>query len=165
MPASEATDPSAQACYQQGLKLLAHREHAPAELAIKLAQRGYPAEVVEPVLQQLQQAGALDLNRYIEAYIRSRAQRGYGPRRIAVELKQRGVAADSIQQGLQVSEVDWSQVAAAFYQKQFGRLKPAATLNERLKRQQQLRLRGFESEQIDGVFNPTISNLNSEPRG
>ncbi|QEP44328.1 regulatory protein RecX [Ectothiorhodospiraceae bacterium BW-2] len=143
--AEASTAAELQHCYRQGLKLLAPRDHAPAELERKLQSRGYDSEIVAQTLARLEDEGSLDRERYSESYIRSRAAKGYGPRRIAQELQQRGIDRETVARQLQQAECDWFELARQCHQKHHTVATSAA---ERAKQQRYLQQHGFESEQI-----------------
>lgn len=74
------------------LRLLTARAHSRAELAGKLAQRGYPEDVGERVLDRLAGAGLVDDEDFAEQWVRSRHEHaGKGKRALAAELRRKGV--------------------------------------------------------------------------
>ena len=81
----------ASACTRAALELLARREHSRRELTRKLAARGFPDDVVTPVLDELERTGALANARFTDSFVRSRIAKGQGPQRIRAELAQRGI--------------------------------------------------------------------------
>ena len=94
------------------MDLLARREHGRVELARKLRQRGAPPDLIEQALDRLCEQGLLSESRYLESFVRSRANAGYGPLRIREELAQRGLPRADIEQALRDSGFDWSEAAA-----------------------------------------------------
>src|SRR5690554_3917873 len=89
------------------MNLLARREHGYVELARKLRQRGAEAEMIDVELQRLADDGLLSEERYVESYIRSRANAGRGPMRIREELAQRGLARELVERALAEAVIDW----------------------------------------------------------
>ncbi len=89
------------------MNLLARREHGHVELARKLRLRGADAEMIEIELQRLTDDGLLSEERYLESYVRSRANAERGPMRIREELAQRGLSRELIDQALAAADVDW----------------------------------------------------------
>jgi regulatory protein len=87
-------------CYNQALKLLASRPHFRAELAAKLARRGYPPEEVEAALDLLTDRHLLDDPAAAAGFVAGRVGKGEGRARIAAELRQRGVGGDTVAQAL-----------------------------------------------------------------
>ena len=76
---------------QRSFRALAQREHSRAELAARLADDGYPAEVAADTLESLVRSGLVDDERFAEVWARSRAHQGFGRRRIGEELARRGI--------------------------------------------------------------------------
>src|SRR5690554_8208103 len=89
------------------MNLLARREHGYVELVRKLQQRGADTELVELELQRLVEEGLLSEERYLESYIRSRANAGRGPMRIREELLCRGLERSGIDRALNEADIDW----------------------------------------------------------
>jgi len=101
------------------MNLLARREHGHVELTRKLRQRGADPEMIETELQRLIDDGLLSEQRFLESYIRSRANAGRGPRRISEELAQRGVERNMIEQALNAAEIDWNENMCDLWQRRF----------------------------------------------
>lgn len=135
----------------KALALLARREHTRLELQQKLAQRGFPLDDLNTVLDELTSSGLLNEQRYAEYYAQSRAAKGYGPLRIANELRQRGIAPELAELALAELADDWLKRLCALQCKHF---KPATALDtaQRLRQTQFFRQRGFSSEQIKALF-------------
>lgn len=75
------------------LRLLAARARTRAELADRLARRGYPDDVAGTVLDRLAGVGLVDDEQFTEQWVRSRqAHAGKGKRALAAELRTKGVA-------------------------------------------------------------------------
>lgn len=139
-------DPVA-AAYAQALKLLARREHGRAELARKLAQRGWESRHIDPVLQRLSEAGYLSDARYAQARVAELQRRRYGPLRAQAELRARGIDRQAITEAVQVDDEAWYQACRAARAQLFGRQTPGSAL-ERSRLQRQLQARGFTGAQI-----------------
>jgi regulatory protein len=92
-PKPEEPPRDLQAALAKAADLLARRDHFRAELARKLAQRAFPAEVVARALDRLGELGHLDdataARRWAEGAVE---RKGFGPRRLLAELTRRGVA-------------------------------------------------------------------------
>ena len=101
------------------MNLLARREHGHVELARKLRQRGADAEMIEVELQRLTEEGLLSEQRYLESYIRSRANEGRGPMRIREELTQRGLERSDVEQALQAAAIEWDDKMHDLWQRRF----------------------------------------------
>ena len=76
---------------ERALRLLAIRSHFRAELARKLAARGFPAEEVDAALAGLAAGGYLDDARTAAELVAERRERqGWGRTRLRAELARRG---------------------------------------------------------------------------
>jgi len=135
----------------KALQLLARREHARLELRQKLVQRGFPAERIDPVLDQLAEERLLDESRYAELYACSRADKGYGPLRIARELRERGVTQEQVDQTLTALGDDWLPKLRKLHRKRFKSLIPADAAG-RMQQTRVFRQHGFTLEQIKLLF-------------
>lgn len=138
---------NAVAVRRTAMDLLARREHGRVELARKLRQRGAPAELIEPALDRLADEGLLSEARYLESFVRMRANAGYGPLRIREELAQRGLPRADIEQALQESGFDWSEQLRDAWQRKFAGELPSDS-RERAKQGRFLGYRGFSPEMI-----------------
>lgn len=78
-------------CLAQAVKLLATRTHFRAELARKLAARGYEEEEVAGALEELAARRYLDDEAAGREYLRGRLGRNYGAARLVAELGERGL--------------------------------------------------------------------------
>ncbi len=138
---------------EAALRLLARREHSLVELRRKLAQKGWPDDLIDSELAALAEAGLQSDQRYAESYVRSRAAKAYGPVRIRAELGERGIDRSLIEFAFRELEADWFSIAAAWYQRRYGDRAPA-DFKEKSRRQQALARRGFDHaltrELVDG---------------
>jgi len=135
------------ACTRAALELLARREHSRRELTRKLAARGFPDDVVPPVLDELERTGALADARFSDSFVRSRIGKGQGPQRIRAELAQRGITDDEADGVLRAADVDWLATIRAVRAKRFGPELPRDYV-ERARQARFLQYRGFDSAQI-----------------
>jgi regulatory protein len=88
-------------CYAKAVELLALRPHFRAELAAKLARRGYPEEEVEAALDRLTREGFLDDAKTARDFVEHRREtHGEGRRRLAAELARRGAPAAAVDEAL-----------------------------------------------------------------
>ncbi len=81
----------------KALALLARREHSVHELSAKLVEKGYEADEIAVVIEQMIQAKYLDDDRFIGCMIRYRLSRGSGPHKIKVELQGHNISSFRIQ--------------------------------------------------------------------
>ena len=137
----------APACKHAALELLARREHSRRELKHKLAARGFPDDVATPVLDELEQSGALADARFTDSFVRARIAKGQGPQRIRAELAQRGIDGAEADEGLAAADVDWLATIRAVRAKRFGPELPR-DYAERARQARFLQYRGFDSAQI-----------------
>ncbi|MCQ4257614.1 recombination regulator RecX [Stutzerimonas stutzeri] len=128
------------------MDLLARREHGRVELGRKLRLRGAPAELIEPALDRLAEEGLLSDARYLESYVRMRANAGYGPLRIREELSQRGLSREAIEQALRDSGFDWNVQLYDVWQRKFGEL--PGDQRERARQGRFLSYRGYSLEMV-----------------
>jgi regulatory protein len=83
------------------LRLLTARARTRAELADRLAQRGYPDDVSTQVLDRLTDVGLVDDADFAEQWVRSRRlNAGKGKRALAAELRNKGVDNEVINSAL-----------------------------------------------------------------
>ncbi|MGE6193244.1 recombination regulator RecX [Pseudomonas sp. SCT] len=132
------------------MDLLARREHGRVELARKLRQRGAPPDLIEQALDRLCEQGLLSESRYLESFVRSRANAGYGPLRIREELSQRGLPRADVEQALRDSGFDWNEQLHELWQRKFGQL--PADARERAKQGRFLSYRGYPLELISRLL-------------
>ncbi len=128
------------------MNLLARREHGHVELARKLRLRGAEAEMIEVELQRLTDDGLLSEQRYLESYIRSRANEGRGPMRIREELTQRGLARELVEYALAEAVNDWQAQMEDLWRRRFsGRV---VDLKDKAKQSRFLAQRGYAVDDI-----------------
>lgn len=80
---------------EKALQLLARREHARQELSTKLAQRGFPRDLIAEELDQLELEGYLSDERFAREKARALILQDYGPRYIRGYMKNLGVSIGS----------------------------------------------------------------------
>lgn len=131
----------------KAIHLLSLREHSRTELQHKLLLRDYALPNVLLVLDEFVRKDLQSDERFAEAYVRSRRLKGYGPERIQMELQQRGVSPELIRDSIRSDDEVWREAALRVYQKKFGNNEPK-TFQEKVKRQQFMRYRGFSPHDI-----------------
>ena len=152
-PDGEAAEADERTVRTAALALLAGRDFGRAELARRLARRGYPAAVVEAVVEGLVAERLLSETRFVEQFIRQHAGRGHGPVRIRAELRERGVPAEEIEAGLDSAAQDWAAVARDVRRRRFG-VSPPGDYAERARQARFLQYRGFSPEQVRAALGP-----------
>jgi regulatory protein len=133
------------------LDFLARREHSRFELQRKLIAKGFEAEAIVSVLDELVKENLLSDVRFAEAYVRMRANRGYGPVRIKQELQERGVDNEVISNALEQFAESWFENARTARIKKFGEKIPEIFL-ERAQQMKYLQYKGFHLYQIKIVM-------------
>ena len=131
----------------RAVKLLGTREHSRRELARKLLARGYGAEAVDSVLDELEQDGLLSEARLAESYVAERLQKGFGPVRIRCELQEKGLSDAQIEPHLNLDDEQFLALMALVHDRRFG----AGSRSDRqtlAKRARFLEYRGFPSHLI-----------------
>lgn len=132
------------------IRLLARREYARAELAVRLAAKGHAPEEIDACLDALAEQRLQCDVRFAESFVRSRVARGQGPLKIRAELMGRGIDREGIQAALRECEqsggVDWLVLATDTLARRFA--SPGATPRERARCERFLATRGFAAEQV-----------------
>ena len=116
------------------------------ELSRKLRSRGAPADLIEPALERLADEGLLSEARYLESFVRMRANAGYGPLRIREELTQRGLPREDVEQTLRESGFDWNEQLREVWLRKFGEL--PSDQRERARQGRFLSYRGYPLDAI-----------------
>lgn len=129
----------------KALELLARRAHFRAELATKLAARGFDDDEVAETLDRLVAEGLVDDSSTARAFAEERFRRGpVGARRLAAELRRRGAGDDAVATALALLPED--DLAAALAAATRGPQGDPAAVARRLER------RGFSRRAIFAVL-------------
>lgn len=142
---------------QQALNCLARREYAQGELHRKLLGKGFPAQIIDQVLKQLQENHILSDTRFLENFIHSRMHKGYGPLHIQQALQQRGLEGTWITETLVPHDSKWIAYARKARQKRFGQALPQDK-REKMKQMRFLHYRGFTASQIQTALTESIED-------
>jgi regulatory protein len=105
---------------QQGIRLLADREHSRLEMRRKLLARDYDPGVVEEVLRSLEKQGLLSDERFTEQYINVLRRKGFGPVRIRALLRERGINDTMISEWVDHREDEWRHLMIQTARREFG---------------------------------------------
>lgn len=116
----------------------------------KLRRRGFSEAKVREVIAELKAQGLQDQRRFVEGFIRTRAERGMGPLRIQLELKARGIAQELIDEVLSELALDWQQLAFAVCRRRYKNLPMSKA--ERARCYRFLARRGFAAEHIRALL-------------
>ncbi|MEC7727954.1 MAG: regulatory protein RecX [Pseudomonadota bacterium] len=130
------------------LRLLARREHSRLELTLKLRQRKVPGDIIDAVLDDYENEGWLDDDRFADVYARQRMDLGYGPLRILGELQQRGVY-QSPECLDAMTDDDWCQQAINLREKRFGLADLGEDWDEKVRQARFLSRRGYSAIQVE----------------
>lgn len=103
VPAEEAPA-AATELRDRALRLLGRREHSRLELERKLSGRETPPSTIASVLDQLEQEGLLQEERFVETYVAERFDKGFGPLRIRAELQTRGIGDELINRHVRIDD-------------------------------------------------------------
>lgn len=153
-PETPTTAPPTEAAEirSRALKLLTTREHSRYELWRKLYRRGYPAEAINTVLDQLATEGLLSEERMLAAYVTERLNKGFGPLRIRAELQAKGLPDTAINPHLNLQDEQCLALMTRIDAGKFGHNPP----NDRrtlAKRARFLEYRGFPAHLIARALN------------
>lgn len=115
------------------LRLLADRARSRAELATKLEQKGFAADVAERALGRLVEVGLIDDADFAQQWARSRhLHAGKGKRAIALELRRKGIDDDDAQAALeQIDSSDERERAVDLVRKKLRTQAPLPTEGDR----------------------------------
>ena len=136
---------------KKAMDFLARREYGQAELAKKLADKGYKRAIVEDELQRLTDEGLQSDTRFAESFVQSRINQGKGPVRIRADLGQRGIRDGIIDGALEEAACDWYELAREERIKKFGAAEPG-DFKEKARQMRFLQYRGFEQDHIQSAF-------------
>lgn len=89
------------------LRLLTDRARSRAELAAKLEQKGFAADVAERTLDRLTEVGLVDDAEFAQQWVRSRhLYAGKGKRALALELRRKGIGQSEAAEALEQIDSD-----------------------------------------------------------
>lgn len=143
-----------QALKNKAIYLLYRRDHSRRELTRKLIQKGFQANAITDVLDELENEGLLNEQRFIGSFIRSRRARGFGPLKICAELKERGIDRDLCLVHEEWQEELWQNSAIMLCAKRFG-LAAEKTSEQKILQSRYLQQRGFTGLQIKIALSAT----------
>ena len=131
------------------------REHSRAELARKLGPYAEDPAQIEPLLDQLQQAGYLSDERFVESLLRRRSPR-FGRLRIALELRGHGLEPPLLQDASASLRDSERQRALAVWSRRFGQR--AVDVAELGRQRRFLAQRGFDADTITWVMREAVAD-------
>lgn len=148
MPTIRAKEDLRQSATESAWRLLAYRRRSRHELQQRLLRKGYPAEIVEPVLDRLTELGYLDDQGFAQSLVETR-QIGRSPRSksaLMSELRRKGIESESA--AIAVADIDDLEAARRAVAKQAGRLAAADHTEFRRRLAPFLQRRGFSYDTI-----------------
>jgi regulatory protein len=131
------------------LGVLARREQSAAELARKLAAKGFDAAVVQTTLDALKSANWQSDLRFVESQSRVAAGKLRGPLRLKRDLIAKGIEPELAKDAIE--QIDWMQQARLALKRRFADV-DASDRAAWLKRARFLTARGFSESQIRRVL-------------
>lgn len=150
---SVASDPrDAAAAELAAVTLLARRDYACGELAGKLRERGYDADVVQQLIDELRGRRLLNDERYAGHFVDYHRARGQGPVRIRRDLEAFDVDAALIDAAL-AAVADWATIAREVRRRRFGSEAPV-DWREKGRQARFLQYRGFSNDHIRAALGP-----------
>ena len=104
-------------------RFLSRRDHGRGELRDKLRKRDYPDELIDDVLDDFEEWGYLDDEKFAREQGAILARKCWGPRQILHKLRARGVDETIVDQALAEigEEEDWEERARERLHSRFGR--------------------------------------------
>ena len=129
------------------VRILSQCEHTARQLRVKLLKKGFDAEDVDVVLDELVRNNLLSDERFAEQYVVSRINKGFGPVRIVQEMRDKGVSEQLVETTLEDYSAQWPDLMAKVLHKKFGRA-PVLNFTERARRARFLEYRGFPASLI-----------------
>lgn len=154
-----------QECLDHGLGILQRRLHSRAELHRKLTAKGYPAAMIDDVLDQLTGMAYIDDARFAQVRAQSAAQhRHHGPRRAMLDLRKTGISATVAEQAIQsvYEQQDTVSIALQLVQKQSARLKKLDPAVARRRLAGLLMRRGFDFDTIQAVSRKVLGDADDD---
>jgi len=144
----------------KSLDLLTRRDHARHELRTKLRAREYEHTEIDAAIEKMESWGYLNEPRFIEGFVRQRAQRGEGPRLIMQRLLAKGVDKANIMQYAAWEDIDWVALAQQTHAKRL--VNAVAAWPERQKCIDFLMGKGFSTSQIYQILSEWVEKYDSQ---
>lgn len=94
------------AARDRALRLLSYHDFSTMQMARRLAEDGYPPQVVTETVSRLTESGLLDDARFAETHARSRLRSGYGARVVRRDLARAGIPEQTIDDALDAAVSD-----------------------------------------------------------
>ena len=130
-------------------------------MTTRLQRRGYPAAVINMVMEALTQRGALNDRQFATLWARSRAMSAHGSRAITRELSAHGIAPPIIADTLTALRSDYDERAAAhqFAERRLARYRCESVPTQWRRLSAQLARRAFPGDIIEDVLRQCLKPL------
>jgi regulatory protein len=136
--------------FQRAIRYLDYQPRSITEVRRKLAEKEFPEDVIDLVLERLRDLQLLDDDRYARSWVENRSEfRPRGRRLLEYELRQRGIDRETIEQAL--TDLDEQALAYQAAVKQSRKLAGADWQSFQKKLFAFLARRGFDYETIQPV--------------
>ncbi len=84
------------------MKRLGSRDHSRKELFTKAIRKEYPKNIIESVLDELEEKGYLDEQRFVENFVKDKSHLNkWGPNKIKAHLYKKGISGNLAEQNIQ----------------------------------------------------------------
>ena len=133
------------------LRYLIRREHSQKELLQKLLSKGFEANDVQGIIDELNEQGWQSNDRFAESYARHKIKKGFGPVKISYELAQRGIDEADLDAIVLDISGSWGDILEQVYAKKYSSEKQVGN-KEWQKRYRFLLQRGFSSDMINSFY-------------
>jgi regulatory protein len=133
------------------LRLLSRREYSQQELLTKLSLKGFNRSDIQCVLDELEQQGLQNDERFAESYAKSRLANGFGPLKVQYELVQRGISNFDLNKLVTENFGGWDALLLQVYRNKYSN-EVDLTIKEQVKRSNFLQQRGFTGAMITKLF-------------
>jgi regulatory protein len=143
------------------LRLLSQRSHTRRELSLKLQQRGFDRQIIDPVIAECERLHYLDDEAFARTYRKRMTEKGYGARYVQMAMNKKGFTDRDIETAFS----DYDNVAderTAAQSALVRKVKTIGHLSDNLKKRQKLyrflRSRGFFPSTVFEVLNAIVTD-------
>ena len=146
-------------------RLLTMRPHSRLELHMKMQKRGFPNEVINPIIKKCMENGYLDDREFAEAYVKSRLlTKPRGSRMLMSELMGKGVDREIADEVISeaMRETSEEELALNLLQKNRNRFLKQKSVDLKLKIRNFLGYRGFGYEAIRKAIEDFLRTIDDE---
>ncbi len=133
------------------IDLLSRRDHSSRELHLKGLKKGYPADILDELITELQQKGFINNREFAEKFARDKAAyKNWGSLKIKSELLSKGISASDTEAAIQIvfEDVDAREAILELARKKLPAFRRTAPDKRREKIYRYLSGRGYTGEEI-----------------